>query len=221
MNPMFLIRLLGCLAVAWTITAIGYHSFKGTNAAVPAANFFIPKPSLLDTIVLGKANLAGIGKASLIDRRTGIPQPVELPRELSWDLLSVSPWCDQDGKPEAVARWASRSTDTGGQPFCGLGLLKLPEATVAARIATDVLPTGRACFVPGRACEILFPAGDGQLYRCTIAGRDPGEQGADEAKAAAGIATPPPCFDRLRGIARSRPRATSCSPIPHGLRSRG
>ncbi|MGO9920554.1 MAG: hypothetical protein ACLQIB_38415 [Isosphaeraceae bacterium] len=204
MNPMFLIRLLGCLAVAWTITAIGYNSFKGTSVADPAPIFFVPRPSLLDTMALGKANRAEIGKTSLIDRRTGIPQPVELPREQNWDLVSVSPWCGQDGKPEAVARWASRATDAGDQPFCGLGLLKLPEATVTARIATDVLPTGRACFVPGRSGEILFPAGDGQLYRCTIGGRDPGEEGADEARAIAGDS---------HGSAALRPLAWDC-PVP-------
>jgi len=201
---MYLIRLLVCLAVAWTITAIGYNSFKGKSAAVPAPTYFVAKPSLLDAIAVGTPNHSEIGKTFLIDRKTGNQQPFELPPDLSWDLLSVSPWCDQDGKPEAVARWASRGTDDGNQPFCGLGLLKLPEATVVARIATDVLPTGRACFVPGQAGEILFPAGDGQLYRCTVGVSAPGEEGADEAKS---LATD------SHGSAAIRPLAWDC-PVP-------
>jgi len=190
--------------VAWTIAAIGYNSFKATSAAVPAPTFFVPKPSLLDAIALGKAFRSESGITSLIDRRTGNQRPFEPPPELSWDLVSVSPWCDEDGKPEAVARWASRLTDGRDEPFCGLGLLKLPEATVVARVATDVLPTGRACFVPGQAGEILFPAGDGQLYRCTVSGNAPGEEGAREAKALAGGSDGPPAL---------RPLAWNC-PVP-------
>ena len=34
-----------------------------------------------------------------------------------------------------------------------------------------MLPTGKPCWVPARPGEILFPAGDGQLYRCNITGR--------------------------------------------------
>jgi hypothetical protein len=198
---MYLIRLLVCLAVAWTIAAIGYNSIRLKSAAVPAPAFFVPKPSLLDAIALREADRSEIGRTSLIDRKTGIQHPVELPRELSWDLLSVSPWCDQEGRPEAVGRWASRATNGRNQPFCGLGLLKLPEATVVARIATDVLPTGRACFVPGRAGEILFPAGDGQLYRCTVGGSAPGEEDADEAESLAGDSV---------GSAAIRPLAWDC-----------
>ena len=43
--------------------------------------------------------------------------------------------------------------------------------TVKNRITLDVLPTGKPCWVNGRPGEILFPAGDGQLYRCNIAGQ--------------------------------------------------
>jgi len=32
----------------------------------------------------------------------------------------------------------------------------------------EFLPTGRPCWVPGQSRTILFPAGDGQLYRCQL-----------------------------------------------------
>lgn len=204
MNPMSLIRLLVCLAVAWTVTAIGYNALKQTTAAAPALTFFVPRPSFLDATDFGNANRRQMGPPCLIDRRTGNRTPIELPRDLTWDLLSVSPWLDQDGKPEAIARWANLATSDAPEPFCGLGLLKLPEATVVGRIATDVLPTGRACFVPGRVGEILFPAGDGQLYRCTIRGNTPGDAAPSEGS---------PVAEVSEGSAAIRPLAWDC-PVP-------
>jgi len=176
------IRLLTCLAIAWTITAIGYNSIKMRSEAAPAPNFFVPKPYLFDAIALGNASRAESGKTALIDRTTGSQQPVELPRDLTWDLVSVSPWCDPDGRPEAVGRWAGHATEDGSEPFCGLGLFRLPDASPTIRVAIDVLPTGRACFVPGRVGDLLFPAGDGQLYRCTIGREVGGGESADPAR---------------------------------------
>lgn len=170
MNPMSLIRMLVCLAVAWTITAIGYNALKDATASAPESIYYLPRPSFLDVADSGKSPRREMSRPCLIDRRTGQKTAIDLPHDLTWDLLSVSPWLDQDGNAEAVARWANHATEGTTDPFCGLGLLKMPEATVVGRIATDVLPTGRACFVPGRVGEFLFPAGDGQLYRCTLRG---------------------------------------------------
>ena len=80
----------------------------------------------------------------------------------------MSPWRDHDGNLQAVGRWVRR--EEGHDEFCGLGLLRLPDMTVTSRITLDVLPTGKPCWVPGRPGEILFPAGDGQLYRCKLGG---------------------------------------------------
>jgi hypothetical protein len=176
---MALIRLLVCLAVAWIITAIGYRALKEMPAAVPAPTFYVPRPSFLDVTETGTSNCRLLRTPALVDRRTGNRTPIEPPHDLTWDLLSVSPWLDQDGKVEVVARWANHASDDSSEPFCGLGLLKLPEAIVVARIPTEVLPTGRACFVPGRPGEIVFPAGDGQLYRCTLAENTRGDAEAE------------------------------------------
>ena len=70
----------------------------------------------------------------------------------------------------------SRGADE--EAFCGIGFLTLPGSTVKKRVTLDVLPTGKPCWVPGRPGEILFPAGDGQLYRCNIADQDRND-GAD------------------------------------------
>jgi hypothetical protein len=126
-------------------------------------------------IAVSRPTRPGAGDHFLIDRKTGRREPINTGHDLTWDLLSVSPWRDKNGNLQALGRWISRPDEIDGDAFCGLGLLKLPGATVIKRIATDVLPTGRACWVPGHPGEFLFPAGDGLLYRCTVAGAGDGE----------------------------------------------
>jgi hypothetical protein len=168
MNLMTLVRFLGLLVIGWTVVALG-AGVLGVGApdrAEPA--FSIPSPSLHDAIVLGQSERFLQAEYRLLDRTTGRVAPLALPEEEAWSLLSVSPWRDQDGNLEVAGRWVNRVD--GEEPFCGLGLLRLPGSTVVNRIPFDVLPTGKPCWVPGRRGEILFPAGDGQLYRCNIAG---------------------------------------------------
>ena len=81
--------------------------------------------------------------------------------------MSVSPWRDQDGDLEAVGRWTSLDP-AEGKAFCGLGSFRLSNPSIVHRIALDVLPTGRPCWVPNRPGDFLFPAGDGQLHRCHL-----------------------------------------------------
>ncbi len=110
-----------------------------------------------------------IGGYRLIDQTTGRVKSLTLPEGEAWSLLSVSPWRDKDGNLEAAGRWVSRGE--GADEFCGLGCLSLPSSTVKKRITLDVLPTGKPCWVPARPGEVLFPAGDGHLYRCKITGQ--------------------------------------------------
>jgi hypothetical protein len=104
----------------------------------------------------------------VVDQVTGKSEPIPLPSEDIWALLTVSPWRDRDGNLEVVGRWARHLDPPGERPFSGLGRFRLPDATVISRIPIDIIPTGRPCVLPGRAGEILFPSGDGQLYRCNI-----------------------------------------------------
>jgi hypothetical protein len=47
----------------------------------------------------------------------------------------------------------------------GLVRLSLPEGKVLDRVPVEATPIGEPCWVPGMAQRILFPAGDGQIYR--------------------------------------------------------
>ncbi len=114
----------------------------------------------------------------LLDRTSGAIRTLELPAEQVWSMLSVSPWRDESGHVEAAGRWVRR--DDSQEPFCGLGLLSIPEMTVKTRITLDVLPIGKPCWVPGRVGEVLISAGDGQLYRCNVS-----KQGATDESASA------------------------------------
>jgi hypothetical protein len=168
MNLMTLVRLLVLFVIGWTVVALGAGVLGvGTNDHA-GATFYIPDPSLVDTVTLGRFDRPSSAQHRLIDRTTGHIEPLHLPADKAWSLLSVSPWRDQHGLPEAVGRWISRTQ--GQVAFCGLGLLKLPGGTLANCLSLEILPTGKPCWVPGHPGEILFPAGDGQLYRCNIAG---------------------------------------------------
>ena len=94
-------------------------------------------------------------------------------------MLSVSPWRDKDGNLKAAGRWVCRRE--GEEEFCGIGFLTLPDSTVRNRVALDVLPTGKPYWVHGRPGEVLFPAADGQLYRCNVAGHA-GENALDNSR---------------------------------------
>jgi hypothetical protein len=156
------------LGIGWMVVALG-AGVLGVGAIEhgPATTFFVPSPSLHDAIAIHRPDGPDKMEYQLLDRTTGKTEPIALPAQPDWSLLSLSPWRDQDGNLEAVGRWVSRVE--GKDEFCGLGLLKLPEMTVKNRITLDVLPTGKPCWVPGRPGEILFSAGNGQLYRCNIA----------------------------------------------------
>ena len=52
--------------------------------------------------------------------------------------------------------------------FCGMGSFRLSDGAVISRVPMEVLPTGHPCWVPGQSRTILFPAGDGRLYRCRL-----------------------------------------------------
>jgi hypothetical protein len=173
MNLMTLVRLVVLVVLAWIVVALGVGVLGvGTNDSA-SATFYIPDPSLVDTFTLGRLDHPSSVRHRLIDRASGRVEPLLLPADKAWSLLSVSPWRDHQGFSTAVARWISRAE--GEDAFSGLGVLKLPGGTLANCISLEVLPTGKPCWVPGRSSEILFPAGDGQLYRCDIGGTGEGD----------------------------------------------
>jgi hypothetical protein len=54
----------------------------------------------------------------------------------------------------------------------GLARLSLPEGKLLDRIPLEQIPIGEPCWVPGGTPRILFPSGDGQIYRYDLS--DPG-----------------------------------------------
>lgn len=168
MNLMGLLRLLGLVTIGWTVLAVGAGVFGLSRPAARSADFFIPAPALHEVVSLDRSPRTANEAPSLFDQATGRLKPLPLPAQFRWELLSVSPWRSRDGRLEAVGRWVDWSNEDADQPFCGLGLFRLPDAAVVRRVALDVLPTSRPCWIPDRPGELLFAAGDGQLYRCRI-----------------------------------------------------
>jgi hypothetical protein len=172
MNLMGLLRLIGLVAVGWTVLAMGAGvcGLAPRSGSTTETEYFMPRPALCEAISLDRVPRPNNDLPSLFDRATGRLEPLAVPPQFRWELVSISPWRSRDGRLQAVGRWVDWSGEAGEQELYGLGLFRLPDATLVRRITLDVLPTSRPCWVPDRAGELLFSAGDGQLYRCRIAG---------------------------------------------------
>ena len=176
MNLMNLVRLLVLLVIGWTVAALGAGVLGVGEHGSAGSVFFTPRPSLEDAIPVGRLRYPGTAEYRLVDLTTGQLTSVTLPEREAWSLLCVSPWRDKDGNLEAAGRWVCKYE--GEEEFCGIGCLTLPGLTVKKRITLDVLPIGRPLWLSGHPGEVLFPAGDGKLYRCNLAG-PVGENRAD------------------------------------------
>jgi hypothetical protein len=119
----------------------------------------------------------------LIDRESEWCNPMPVPFSKQWGQLSVSPWCDAKGNTVAVCQ-SFGLPGTGEEQSCWrLARLQLPAGEVIEEVKLDLLPTGRAFWVPDHPGRIVFAAGDGLLYRHDLPGWAPesGEGYADEA----------------------------------------
>jgi hypothetical protein len=165
MSLMTLVRLIGALALGWTLVALGIGA-SGTRLPGPvAAETPVRESPPVDAVPTNWATGDGLG---LIDRTNGRRLPIRLPDEHRWSLVNVSPWRMPGGELEAVGRW----TNPRDGDFCGWGLFRLSDGAVLERVATEVLPVGRPCWVPSDARTIVFAAGDGRLYRCRLVSRE-------------------------------------------------
>jgi hypothetical protein len=160
MTLMTLVRSIGALAVAWALVAIGIGA-SGTRLPAPEAPALLPAEPPVDAI---PRDWPIRDRYDLIDRTNGRETSIRLPTGERWSFVSVSPWRGPGGELQAVGRWI----DPQGELFCGWGLFRLSDGAVVSRIATEVLPMGRPCWVPGQVGMIVFSAGDGQLYRCRL-----------------------------------------------------
>jgi hypothetical protein len=164
MSLMTLIRLLLLMLIGWVLAALVVGAMGVELVWRPAATEYVLQPSHQDVMPAGWPEAR---EHLLVDRTTGESVSLTLPQEYRWSMLAVSPWRDGQGNLEAVGRW----TDRDSEAFCGLGLLRLADATVLNRISLDVLPTSRPCWIPGQPGTILYAAADGRLHRYRFARR--------------------------------------------------
>src|SRR4051812_40800219 len=120
MSLMTLVRLIGAVAIVWTLVAIGIGA-SGTRLPGPEATAVLPAaPPPVDAIPRDWT----IGdRCGLIDRTNGQESSVRLPAGERWSIVSVSPWRRPGGELEAAGRWI----DPGGDAFCGWGLFRLSD----------------------------------------------------------------------------------------------
>jgi hypothetical protein len=175
MNLMNLVRSMGFLAFGWTVLALAVGASGVWSPSLPKANFFLPKPSLQQVVTIRDPAWTGVEQMRLVDQVTGKSVPMGLPAGEVWALLTVSPWRDRNGNLEVVGRWARHGRTVGEESFSGLGRFRLPDATVLSRVSLEIIATGRPCLLPGPAGEILFPSGDGRLYRCNLSENSQGD----------------------------------------------
>ena len=167
MTLMNVIRGLIALLVCWTTAALGLGLFGIRGGVLKSKEYYLPSPAFSDAAAVGSPN--GLkGEHVLVDTRTGALEPIRLKGDERWGFLSVSPWRDREGRLLAAGRWVRPHRDDSEEPLWGLGVLRLPDATVIEHTPVDPLPTGRPCWLPDSPGVILFPAADGGLYRADV-----------------------------------------------------
>jgi hypothetical protein len=161
MSLMTLVRLFAVVVLGWTLVALGIGAMGGGSLPHPS-----PVPPSAEPPRQGSLPSFGLGsnRHNLVDLATGGRKPLHLPEEDQWTNVAISPWTDVRDDVEVLGRWVSR----GEGAFCGMGSFRLSDGAVISRVPMEILPTGRPCWVPGQPRTILFPAGDGHLYRCHL-----------------------------------------------------
>lgn len=158
-----LVRSIGLLAIIWTLAALAIGA-SGLRVPGPSSGWASPvEPSLVDA---RPTNWPWTDRYELLDRSSGRELPIRLPASDRWGLVRVSPWRGTEGEIHAVGRWAA--ADPEAIDRWGWGLFRLSDGEVVARVATEILPIGRPCWVAGREPTILYPAADGRIHRCCL-----------------------------------------------------
>lgn len=168
MTLMSLVRWMGVVLIGWTLVAIGIGASGGRTARRGAPVLLDLASRSMEAMPTGWPNNRSY---DLVDRTDGRRTAIRLPGEDRWSLVSVSPWRGPGGELEAVGRWINPDREE----FGGWAIFRPSDGVVLSRVPTELLPTARPCWVPGRERTILFAAGDGRLYTCRL---DPEDGGA-------------------------------------------
>jgi hypothetical protein len=158
-----LVPTLVWLAVAISGLAIGLGRRAPSLETPPTRHAAVPRYQGVNGRVFSDREY----QPNLIDRATGAIVRVDVPAEDVLDYPACSPWQDEAGRFQIVCRWMQRSGRAEAhlpQEF-GLARFTFPEVGPIDRVVLDVLPVAEPCWVPGRSPQILFIAGDGQIYR--------------------------------------------------------
>ncbi len=137
-------------------------------------------PSQPRRAVLTPVRLVGIsgylispiqGGPKLLDGATGRICSIELPADDRLEQPSVAPNTDDEGRVQVAGRWARRSAwfEPSQREQFGLARYDLASGRVLNRDPIDVVPTAPPCWMPGPWPRVLFPAGDGRIYRYEFA----------------------------------------------------
>lgn len=165
MSLMSLVRWIGVVVIAWTLVAIGIGA-SGTrleDRELVASRS--PGAGSVEAMPTSWPEARGF---DLIDRTDGRRTPMRLPEGELWSEVSISPWPGPGGELEAVGRWVNTHRDD----FSGWAIFRPSDGAVVSRIATEILPTGRPCWVPGVPRMIVYAAADGQLFRYRLSSTD-------------------------------------------------
>jgi hypothetical protein len=165
MSLMSLVRWIGVVVIAWTLVAIGLGA-SGTR--LEERDLFASRSPEAASLEAMPANWPDPHGFDLVDRADGRRTSIRLPEGEQWAQVSVSPWRGPGGELVAAGRWVNPHRDD----FSGWGVFRVSDGAMLSRVATEVLPTGPPCWVPGVPRMILFAAADGQLCRLQLSSSD-------------------------------------------------
>ncbi len=153
-------RLAAFLVLAFLAFAILIGCLTSTGTDRNSAQAFIghPMPAIL------RSELAGSGNPGfqMLDPETGRLEPLVLPvgsHLCQVSQASFSPWRDERGQEQIAVSWLNQSS---GENI--LACVSLPSVEVREQIAISVPLQSPPCWDPTNPGQLLFAAGDGQLY---------------------------------------------------------
>jgi hypothetical protein len=104
------------------------------------------------------------GELPLLDLKAQAIHSIPLSPTDRIDLAIGSPWVDSWDQAHVVGRWMSVTPD-GILQAAGLARLAYPSGRVLDQVALERYPTTEPCWGTGTSSRVLYPSGDGSLYR--------------------------------------------------------